>query len=86
MSPLLQVTTPILIILFGLPWIAPGGSENWLSQVLSMGLAFAGAALMVLFIIFFLIQPKGWSAGRGANLAEIITLWLAAGIIVANVF
>lgn len=79
-----MVVLPIVTMLIALPFTNPGGARDWLGQALATGFGVAALGLVVLFALFCIARPEGWTRKRGITIAETITLWLAAGITVAH--
>jgi len=79
-----MVGLPIIAMLIALPFSKPGGTQEWLGQTLATSFAVAALGLVVLFVLFWIARPEGWTCRQSVAIAETITLWLAAGITVAH--
>ncbi len=84
LGDLLKVVAPIVIILVALPFVQTAGTQYWFTQALVMGFGLSALSIVALYAVFALSRPRGWRSRAAVVMAEMITLWLAAGITVAH--
>lgn len=85
-TQLLIELAPVVIMLVVLLFADPIEPSHDLAIAVLNGARISAVSLIILFLLFVTMRPKGWSPRRAVDTAQTITLWLTAIMAVSCVY
>lgn len=83
---LILTVAPIVLMFAAVPFAGREGPQANIARAVGDGVALSALGLPVLFLLFAVMRPDGWSPRQAVETAQTITLWLAASAVISCVF